>query len=235
MKGFRLGTGGIFAWINSDDGYLPLALQAASTFFRDQPGAGLVYGDSYYCNTAGTVIGGYPTEEFDLDSLASFNFICQPSAFFRRAVFEEVGGLDESLHFAMDLDLWIRIGRRFPCRYLPRVLSKYRLHEASKTINNKTLHANIEEGLTLAIKYFDWAPLTRVYASCNCSCQSVLPAFLTKSRVAVICFTLVYTVVRSICLNRGLRRKELKLLKLENFRKLFKSRMDVMTGKRDLF
>jgi len=172
---------------------------------------------------------------FDLDTLASFNFICQPSTFFIREAFEAVGCLDESLHFAMDYDLWIRLGKRFPCRYLPRFLSRYRLHEASKTVRDEVLQENIDASLRLAIKYFDWAPLTRVYASCNCSCRSRLPAFLTKYRMAAICSAIISTIFRSLWLNRGIRRNDLRLLNMTNFRKLFKSRFEVMTGKQDQF
>jgi len=230
MKGFRMAKGEILAWLNSDDTYLQGALQSATVFFCDQPDTGLLYGDAYYCDTTGAINGRYRTEEFDLDSLASFNFICQPSTFFRQDVFETAGCLDESLHFAMDYDLWIRIGKRFPCRYLPRFLSKYRLHEMSKTIRDEALRENVEAGLRVAIKYFGWAPLTRVYASCNCSCRSSLPAFLTKSWLIVICSAIICTLFRSIRLNRGIRINDLKLLNMPNFRKLFKSRIEVMTG-----
>jgi glycosyltransferase involved in cell wall biosynthesis len=233
MKGFRMARGEILAWLNSDDTYLSGALQAATGLFRDHPGTGLLYGDAHYCDTAGAIIGRYRTEEFDLNTLASFNFICQPSTFFRRDVFEAVDCLDESLHFAMDYDLWIRIGKRFPCHYLPRFLSKYRLHGASKTIRDEALHENIEAGLRVAIKYFDWAPLTRVYALCHCSCKSSLPAFLSKSKLVIICSALICTVFRSIWLNQGFNGNDLKLLKIENVRKLFKSRIEVMTGIHD--
>jgi glycosyltransferase involved in cell wall biosynthesis len=233
MKGFRMARGEILAWLCSDDTYLPGALQTAATFFNDHPDTGLLYGDAHYCDTAGTIIGRYRTEEFDLDTLASFNFICQPSTFFRRDVFEAVGGLEESLHFAMDYDLWIRIGSQFPCRYLSQFLSMYRLHEASKTIRDEALRENIEAGLRVAIKYFDWAPLTRVYALCHCSCKFSLPTFLSKFRLVVIFSALICTLFRSIWLNRGFRRNDLMLLNRSNFRKLFKSRSEVMTGKQD--
>jgi glycosyltransferase involved in cell wall biosynthesis len=233
MKGFRMAKGEILAWLNSDDTYLPGALQSAVDFFSDHPDTGLLYGDAHYCDTAGAIIGRYRTEEFNLNMLASFNFICQPSTFFTREAFEAVGGLDEKLHFAMDYDLWIRIGKRFPCQYLPRFLSMYRLHEASKTIRDEALHENIEAGLSVAVKYFDWAPLTRVYALCHSSCKSSLPPFLSKSRPVVVCSALICTLFRSIWLNRGIRGNDLRLLNGSNFRKLFKSRSEVMTGKQD--
>ena len=231
IKGFRMAKCEIFAWLNSDDTYLPGTLQTAADFFQKNPENGLLYGDAHYCDTAGAIIGRYRTEDFDFNKLAWFNFICQPSTFFRRDVFEIVGGLDESLHFAMDYDLWVRIGKRFPCRYLPRFLATYRLHESSKTVRDETLYQNSEEGLRVAMKYFGWAPLTRVYHSCHSLCRARLPAFIGGNKPAVLVATVICSLARSLQLNRGVRRNDLKLLNRENFRKLFRSRIDIMTGK----
>ena len=228
-KGFRMGEGEIFAWLNSDDTYLPGALQTVTTFFRDYPATGLLYGDAHYCDSTGSIIGRYRTEGFDYDKLAWFNYICQPSAFFRKETFEAVGGLDESLAFAMDFDLWVRIGKNFPCRHLPGFLATYRLHESSKTIRDETLYENSEEALRLAIKYFNWAPLTRIYNSCRCSCRTHVPSILTSVRCIVIGAAVFCTVLRSLRLNHGVCRKDLTLVNRENFRKLFKSRIELMT------
>lgn len=234
IKGFRMAEGTVLAWLNSDDIYLPGALQSANTFFHEHPDTGLLYGDAHYCDTAASIIGRYRTEEYDFDKLAWFNFICQPATFFRKDAFDAVGGLDRTLQFAMDLDLWIRIGKRFPCRYLPQLLSLYRLHETSKTVRDETLFDNSEEALRMAMKYFGWAPLTRVYNSCNCYCRARLPRILSGSKAALIIATLICSVLRSLWLNRGISRKDLRLMNRENFRKLFKSRIEIMTGSSDL-
>jgi len=231
MKGFHMSRGEVLAWLNSDDTYLPGALQTAADFFRGHPDTVLLYGDSYYCDATGTVIGCYKTEEFDLDGLASANIICQPAAFFRRASFEAVGGLDGTLSFAMDFDLWIRIGRRFPCRHVPRLLATYRLHETSKTISNDTLFRNSEESLAVTIRHFDWAPLTRVYTSCRIMCTARLPGLLARNRFASAAAVMLCSLFRSLYLNHGFHRNDLKLLTGTNFRKLLKSRLEIMTSR----
>jgi glycosyltransferase involved in cell wall biosynthesis len=231
LKGFRMANGTILSWLNSDDVYLPGALQSVAGIFNDSPETGLVYGDANYCNSEGTAIGRYRTEEFDYDKLAWFNYICQPSTFFRKKVFDAVGGLDATLHFAMDYDLWVRIGKHFTCYYLPEFLSMYRLHESSKTILDETLYHNSEEALRLAMKHFNWAPLTRIYTSCNIYCRARLPKFLAGRKSMVILATIICSVFRSLWMNRGIRRNDLKLLNGENFRKMSKSRIDIMTGK----
>lgn len=230
IKGFTMAKGGILAWLCSDDTYLPGALQAASSFFHENPSTALLYGDACYCDTVGAIIGRYPVEEFNLDKLAYFNFFCQPSTFFRSEPFKAVGGLNPSLLFAMDYDLFIKIGKRFTCRYLPQSFSKYRLHEASKTIRDDLLCASHEETLLLALKHFDWAPMNFVYGSCNYYCLSRLPKFLTKVRPALICSVIVFTLFRSLCMNRGVKKKDLQLLTVANIRKLFMKREEILLG-----
>lgn len=230
MKGFGMAEGEILAWLNSDDVYLPGTLQVVSEFFRDHPTTSLVYGEAHYCDPCGELVGRYPTQEFDLEKLAWFNFFCQPSTFFRKPAFKAVGGLDQSLRYAMDYDLFVKIGKRFACGYLPRPLSKYRLHESSKTMFDANLFKNHDEALYLALKHFGWAPLNRVYGSCNYLCLSRLPALLTKVRPLVIGVTLLCTVPRSLWLNRGVRRADLRLLRWSSLRKIFMNRIEILRG-----
>lgn len=230
IKGFRMAEGEVLAWLNSDDTYLPGALQNAADYFRDHRDTGLMYGDACYCDAGGAFIGNYRTEKFDLDRLASANIICQPAAFFRKDIFEKVSGLEGTLQFAMDYDLWIRIGRRFPCSYRPQLLATYRLHEASKTINSETLLKNSEESLAVTIRHFGWAPLTRVYTSCRILCLARLPDLFSRNRFTLAAAAMLCSIIRSLYLNRGFHRNDLKLLTRENFRKLFEGRIEIMTG-----
>jgi glycosyltransferase involved in cell wall biosynthesis len=230
MKGFRMADGEILAWLNSDDVYMPGALESVAAFLRENAGTALVYGDAYYCNPAGDIIGRYPTEEFDLNRLAYFNFICQPSTFFRKEVFETVGGLDGSLRFGMDFDLFVRIVKRFNCRHLPLYLSGYRLHEASKTMGDNFLFESHKESVLLALKHFGWAPLNLVYGSCYYLCLLRLPRLMTRFRLPVIVAALFCTLARSLWLNKGLRRADLKLLTRSNIRKIIKNRREILLG-----
>jgi glycosyltransferase involved in cell wall biosynthesis len=231
-KGFALAAGEIVGWLNSDDLYLPGALQTVLGQFRAAPATALVYGDADYCDRQGAPLGSYRTGPYDFPRLAWFNFVCQPAAFFRRSALQAVGGIDQTLHFAMDYDLWVRIGSRFPCAYLQKRLAVYRLHESSKSVKPLTLFENAEEALAVALKYFGWAPLTRVYNCCSLYLQARLPGGLGRCRPLLIAATLGATLLRSLWLNRGIRAADLALLNAENFAKIFKSRMEIMTGGR---
>ena len=134
-KGFRLASGEVLAWLNSDDLYEPQAVSAAVAYLQAHPGTAMVYGDATHVDTEDVEIGPCAyVGPFDLDRLIhESDYIVQPAAFFRRSAFEAVGGLDESLHWGMDYDLWLKIARRFPIAYLPRKLARYRQTGENKT------------------------------------------------------------------------------------------------------
>jgi glycosyltransferase involved in cell wall biosynthesis len=138
-KGFRLASGEILAWLNSDDLYEPEAVSAAVAYLQAHPDTAMVYGDATHVDPQDQEIGPCAyVGPFDLDRLVhESDYIVQPAAFFRRAAFEAVGGLDESLHWGMDYDLWLKIARRFPIAYLPRKLARYRQTGENKTARGR--------------------------------------------------------------------------------------------------
>jgi glycosyltransferase involved in cell wall biosynthesis len=136
-KGFRLTRGEIVAWLNSDDTYLPGAVSAAVEHLTTHPACAMVYGEGYLIDEQGAAIRRFPaTEPFDLWKLVYvIDFILQQTTFFRRAALDVVGYLDEDLHWGLDWDLFIRLGKRFPVNYLPREMANLREHRQAKTFS----------------------------------------------------------------------------------------------------
>ena len=132
-KGWRRARGTILAYLNSDDTYLPGAVETAVAALGAHPDAGAVYGEGYHVDEHGGVIERYPTEPFDPARLAQTCFICQPTVFLRRDVVERLGYLDESRRYCMDYDLWIRLARVSRFVHVPRYLANTRLHAAAIT------------------------------------------------------------------------------------------------------
>lgn len=134
-KGVRMGSGEFVGWLNADDLYEEGAVSAAVSFLDAHPDVALVYGDAIFVDASGRELGPCAqVRPFTYEELLHVgDFVAQPAAFFRRSAFEAVGGLDESLHFAMDYDLWLKLARRFPVAYLPRRLARYRWTGANKT------------------------------------------------------------------------------------------------------
>jgi glycosyltransferase involved in cell wall biosynthesis len=136
-KGWRRATGEIVAWLNSDDIYLSGTVGAASTALMQSPEVAVVYGNYQQIDGEGELIKvGGASREFDLRRLlwTLSSYIPQPSAFIRRSVLEDVGLLDATLHYSMDYDLWLRIGVRYPLRYVEEVWSAARMHTDAKTV-----------------------------------------------------------------------------------------------------
>ena len=134
-KGFRMAKGEVFGWLNADDLYLPGAVSAAVAALRATR-AGLVHAAWCQIDEHGAAIRErIAPVPFDLDAqLNERNAVCQPGAFFTREAFEAVGGLDTSYRYAMDYELWLKLGSRFPVTHVDAVLGAYRLHPASKTV-----------------------------------------------------------------------------------------------------
>ncbi len=133
-KGFRMARGEIFGWLNADDYYLPGAVAAAVAVIQEA-GAGLVHGGWRQVEEDGTTIRDVEVVPFDYHrQLEIENRVAQPGAFFTRRAFEAVGGLDASYRYAMDYELWLKLGKHFEVRELDRIQAAYRYHPVSKSV-----------------------------------------------------------------------------------------------------
>jgi glycosyltransferase involved in cell wall biosynthesis len=134
-KGFSKAKGEIFAWLNSDDLFLPGTITRAVNYLIAHPETGMVYGDADFIDESGNVIGHFPARQTDYRRLRQgYVHIPQQSAFFRASLWKRVGPLDPSFYFAMDYDLWVRIARQARIAYVPDLWSLFRLHRDAKTI-----------------------------------------------------------------------------------------------------
>lgn len=134
-KGFARASGEILAWINSDDTYEPGAITQAVEVMQAHPEVSMVYGDANLVDEFGTIIGRFPAKQTDLHKLLRGSVhIPQQSTFFRASLWQQVAPLDPGFHFAMDYDLWVRLARRAPLLYVPRVWANFRLHGEGKSI-----------------------------------------------------------------------------------------------------
>jgi hypothetical protein len=142
------------AWLNADDAYQPGAVAAAVRALEADPALDVVYGDAVYWDEHGRVVRAYPAEPFDFARLfgRAVCYVPQPATFLRRRVLEADGLLDESLHYALDFEYWLRLGasgRRF--RHLPISLAALRLHADAKSVRDLAAFApeivRVYEGL----------------------------------------------------------------------------------------
>jgi len=134
-KGFRMARGEIVAWLNSDDTFLPGAITKVARHLSENRETMMVYGEGYLMDHQGQITGRFPaTEPFNLWRLIYYgDYILQQTVFIRKAVFDVISMVDESLHYGMDWDLFIRIGKRFKVDYLPEYLGVLREYPQAKS------------------------------------------------------------------------------------------------------
>jgi glycosyltransferase involved in cell wall biosynthesis len=134
-KGFRQVSGGILAWLNSDDVYLPNAFGTIVPAMVNRADTALIYGDVEAIDRSGLFLRQFGhIRSFSMDwMLTQGNIIMQPGAFFRAEYFWAVGALDETLNNVMDYDLWIRLGQQYDVQYVPVSLAQARLYAETKT------------------------------------------------------------------------------------------------------
>jgi glycosyltransferase involved in cell wall biosynthesis len=157
-KGFREAAGDILAWLNSDDVYWPGILRPAAVTFQQHPQAGLVYGRTTICDQGGKPLGRPWGQPFDLAGVFRGVIpVPQPSAFFRRSVFDRVGELDESLRLVMDTELWLRLGLASQAVFVDEVWSNFRYYPQSKSGQGRLPF--VEEWYDVICRAFETWPL----------------------------------------------------------------------------
>lgn len=136
-KGFARASGDILGWLNGDDLVLPDTLNAVRAAFRDDPGADVVVGDAALVDIDLAVTHAFRTapDRLTFEHLLDYaaNHLVQPSVFFTRAAWETAGPLDESLHYAMDADLFLTMARTMKLAHLPREIAYSVYHADAKT------------------------------------------------------------------------------------------------------
>jgi glycosyltransferase involved in cell wall biosynthesis len=157
-KGFAKATGDIVCWLNSDDVFLPGALNAVAHAFNSHPDWEWVSAPSLKFGDGLHEVGGLYELPHDRVEWLRFCPLAQPSTFWKRSLYDRLGGLDESFHFALDYEYWVRfVFGGASVHFMDRPLSAYRLHDVSKTISSQEKFRAEEE--RLREKY--WDKLTR--------------------------------------------------------------------------
>jgi glycosyltransferase involved in cell wall biosynthesis len=136
-KGFRMATGDVIGWLNSDDMYLPQCLKNVSDALRGNPGADILYGDYTFVDEV-----GYTTQlrrEISFSKFVLFhthvNFLQSSGAvFLARRVIDLGHFVDETYHYAMDYEYFLRLAVcGFSFRHVPELLGAFRWHGDSKS------------------------------------------------------------------------------------------------------
>lgn len=147
-QGLRRARGDVAAYINSDDLYVPGAFERVARELEAHPEADFVHGDGDVIDAGGALQWEWLSRPYEHSVLTSYhflwnsftNYIMQQATFWRRRVHERIGFLDESLHYAMDVEFWVRAGAEgLRLRHVPAKLGKFRMIEGTKSLSSPTV------------------------------------------------------------------------------------------------
>lgn len=157
-KGLRMATGDIVAFINSDDYYEPNSLLTIGHLFTKSPKVDWVTGRCHNIDQSGKkirrFIGLYKDFWLNLKSykvLLVLNYISQPATFWRKEVLEKIGFFDEGLHYSMDYDYWLRVGKEYRLHFVNKYLANFRIHPTSKA--GSSARGQFDASLEIAKSY----------------------------------------------------------------------------------
>jgi glycosyltransferase involved in cell wall biosynthesis len=167
-KGIAKCTGEIFAWLNSDDVYMPGTFNKVAQAWINHSNHGLFYGRARLIDEQGNDLGVCPcqTPFMTLDAILSTSkILMQPAVFMPTQTIKELKGVDESLHYGMDFDLWVRMAQRLPIIHIPEELAQFRMHTTSKSVSlSKKFVADVN---TVLMRAANKGLITHKEADCN--------------------------------------------------------------------
>jgi glycosyltransferase involved in cell wall biosynthesis len=132
-KAFGRSRGEIIGWLNSDDAYLfDDAVESVVDYFRRNPDMDVVYGHAALVGETGRLLHVMWMPRYNKSRLWRENYISQPAVFMQRRVLED-GFLDESFHYTMDHELWLRLAAKGPFGRIDKVLAIDR-HQAQRKV-----------------------------------------------------------------------------------------------------
>lgn len=133
-KGLAKATGDIFAFINSDDLYLPGAFAAILSYFSGNSECKWLCGDTIMFGEGHrTYLSQAIVPKSAAHALSWAAHCAQPGMFWKRELV--ISGFKEEWPYDFDHELYIRLlFAGYECEYLPVPLAAYRLHAASKTV-----------------------------------------------------------------------------------------------------
>ena len=125
-------------WLGDDDRLVAGSLLKVSMYLDEKFDAALVFGQCQYIDASGQKLWLNKSGKWtELLMLCGPQLIPQPGSLFRRSSFEQVGGLDENLKWAFDLDLFLKLRKAGKFGFLNEPLAEFRWHEGSLSVGSR--------------------------------------------------------------------------------------------------
>ena len=157
--GLIVARGDVIAHLHADDYYLHEQVLSEVAMAFNSFGADWVFGRAMSDMNDGRLIPeGYVVPRYSYRRILQANFIPHQATFVKRSLFDRVGGFDPRYRFAMDYDMWLRLGRVAEPAQIDRHWVAFRRHAGSLT--TAFYSKSQREGFRVRMKYAGFSPLS---------------------------------------------------------------------------
>lgn len=133
-RGIRRATGKYIGWLNADDLYMPEMWPKILPLLADIKGPDALYGDYSIIYANGDVMRKIRLSPIDWTTfLYKGRPVWSGATLWNARVFEEFGYFDDSLHYCMDAEFFLRVAGSIKTEYVSCELGRFRIHDNSKT------------------------------------------------------------------------------------------------------
>jgi glycosyltransferase involved in cell wall biosynthesis len=159
--GIEAATGDVITHLHSDDYYAHPQVLSHVARALDETGAEWLFGRCLSDIEGERVPEGYAVPPYSYRRLLKGNFIPHPATFVRKSLLDRAGSFDEGIKYAMDYDLWLRLGRLSEPVQLDEHLAVFRRHGGSLSTANRM--ASFEDDFAVRMKYAGKTPWSLAY------------------------------------------------------------------------
>jgi glycosyltransferase involved in cell wall biosynthesis len=159
-QGWKQATGDIFGWLNSDDVYAPGAFVRLADTWVQKPDTLMLYGDALIIDQDAKIVNQKQMNAYTSQKALMWETMPQPAVFVTPRLYKEVGPLDISLYYTLDVDFfirsWLRSDLAHKFIYLGDVLAYSREYEQTKMSTGKSKIA--DEHVRVLFNYWTSQP-----------------------------------------------------------------------------
>ncbi|GAG86985.1 unnamed protein product, partial [marine sediment metagenome] len=166
-KGITMATSEIVGYLDADDVYELNTLRMVYGHFARYQKVMWLYGkgkiidrDGKECRRFLTMFKEIFQKRYSYNALLCVDFICQPTAFWRKSLVDEIGGFPIDEKLAFEYDFWMRAGAKYRPYFINNYLACWRAHPKSETA--KAVYRDMHDALRLSGKYTKGKPLVRL-------------------------------------------------------------------------
>ena len=138
-RGLDMATGDILGWLNSDDLFLPDALNAIAKSYLEDPNRNVFLALASIVDKQLNPVHQQKYENIGPKAFLDYrkNYVIQPGCLFSKKAWETCRPIREDLEYSMDFDLFYRMSEHFEFHRINQEIAYSVFHEEAKTVRDR--------------------------------------------------------------------------------------------------